>query len=124
MIQDRSGPSDVDERLMQPREGCPIGILTGGDAPLHAVKPLWHDKDSDIEPIEDEVIEVEPDKPEEPPFKLKLVFPNGDGKSQEFCLDLKPEVDNNNGAQEEANNRERPNERGDALWQGQTRKKK
>jgi hypothetical protein len=69
------------------------GILTGGDAPLQTVRPFWHNSDSEIKPSEDKVTEA--DKPKDAPFKLKLVFPNGDGKSQEFCLDLKPEAANN-----------------------------
>jgi hypothetical protein len=70
------------------------GILTGGDAPLHPVKLFWDDDNSEIESNEAETIEAEADKPKETPLKLKLVFPNGDGKSKEFCIDLKSEVDN------------------------------
>jgi hypothetical protein len=33
-------------------------------------------------------------KPKESPVKLKLVFPNGDGKAKEFCIDFNPEEDN------------------------------
>jgi len=29
------------------------------------------------------------------PMKLKLVFPNGDGKGKEYCINLTPEADNN-----------------------------
>ena len=66
------------------------GILTGGDAPLYPLKPFW--SDSDMQTGEDEVIEV--DKPKDKPAKLKLVFPNDDGESKEFCIDLAPEADN------------------------------
>jgi hypothetical protein len=67
------------------------GILTGGDAPLHPVIPSWSEATSEVEPAEEEIIEV--GKTKEAPVKLKLVFPNGDGKSKEFCIDLNPEVD-------------------------------
>lgn len=68
------------------------GILTGGDAPLNPVRPHWNEIDEDLEPEENEIIEVQ-EEPEEPPVKLKLVFPNGDGKGKEYCIDLTPEVD-------------------------------
>ncbi len=71
------------------------GILTGGDAPLHPVKPFWDDGDNEIQPSEAEIIEVEAAKPKDIPVKLKLVFPNGDGKSKEFCIDLNPEMEDN-----------------------------
>jgi hypothetical protein len=71
------------------------GILTGGDAPLHPVKPFWNDGDNEIQPSEAEIIEVESAKPKDIPVKLKLVFPNGDGKSKEFCIDLNPEMEDN-----------------------------
>ena len=71
------------------------GILTGGNAPLYPVKPLWNDGGGEIQLSEDEVTESEADKSKDMPLKLKLVFPNGDGKSQEFCINLNPEVDNN-----------------------------
>lgn len=67
------------------------GILTGGNAPLYPVLPSWNDGSSEIQPSEDDAIEV--DKSEDMPVKLKLVFPNGDGKSKEFCIDLTPETD-------------------------------
>ncbi|OGO19556.1 MAG: hypothetical protein A2144_09305 [Chloroflexi bacterium RBG_16_50_9] len=71
------------------------GILTGGDAPLQAVKPFWHNAESETKPGEEKVNETVIDEPKESPFKLKLVLPGGDGKSQEFCLDLKPEAPGN-----------------------------
>ena len=67
------------------------GILTGGDAPLHPVIPTVSEAESEEETPEEEIIEV--DKAKESPVKLKLVFPNGDGKSKEFCIDLNPEED-------------------------------
>jgi hypothetical protein len=70
------------------------GILTGGDAPLHPVIPSWEETTDEVEPAEEEIIEV--DKAQDKPVKLKLVFPNGNGKSKEFCIDLTP--DNGNGA--------------------------
>ena len=69
------------------------GILTGGDAPLHPMITSWTDTVNETPTIEEEIIEV--DKSRERPIKLKLVFPNGDGKSKEFCIDLKPDEDNN-----------------------------
>jgi hypothetical protein len=67
------------------------GILTGGEAPLYPILPSWNDGSSEIEPSEDDAIEK--DESEDMPVKLKLVFPNGDGKSKEFCIDLTPETD-------------------------------
>jgi hypothetical protein len=69
------------------------GILTGGDAPLHPVIPSWEETTDELEPAEEEIIEI--DKSKEKPVKLKLVFPNGNGKSKEFCIDLTPD---NNGS--------------------------
>jgi hypothetical protein len=70
------------------------GILTGGDAPLNPVRPHWNEIDEELEPDENEVIDIQ-EEPKEPPVKLKLVFPNGDGKGKEYCIDLTPEVDTN-----------------------------
>jgi hypothetical protein len=67
------------------------GILTGGDAPLHPLMPFWTTAVSEEQPAEEEIIEV--DKAKEAPVKLKLVFPNSDGKNKEFCIDLNPEAD-------------------------------
>ena len=69
------------------------GILTGGDAPLYPIKPLLPDDSNEEQPIEEEIIEV--DKSKDMPVKLKLVFPNGNGKSKEFCIDLSPTADDN-----------------------------
>ncbi len=63
------------------------GILTGGDAPLNPAIPLWKDS---LAEQDEEIIEV--DK-QEKPVKLKLVFPNGNGKEKEYCLDFMPETD-------------------------------
>ena len=68
------------------------GVLTGGDAPLNPVRPHWNEIDEELEPEENEIIEIQ-EEPEEPPVKLKLVFPNGDGKGKEYCIDLTPETD-------------------------------
>ena len=66
------------------------GILTGGDAPLNPVIPSWVDTTDEAESsVEEEIIEI--DKTKEKRAKLKLVFPNGNGKSKEFCIDLTPE---------------------------------
>jgi len=68
------------------------GILTGGDAPLHPVIPSWEETTDEAETPEEEIIEI--DKSKEKPVKLKLVFPNGNGKNKEFCIDLTPDGDN------------------------------
>lgn len=66
------------------------GILTGGDTPLNPVTPSWVDATDEAESLaEDEIIEV--DKSKEKSAKLKLVFPDGDGKNKEFCVNLTPE---------------------------------
>lgn len=72
------------------------GILTGGDAPLHPVSPSQMNTESEIGSIDEEVIEV--GKSIEKPVKLKLVFPNGDGKSKEFCINLTPEMESQGAA--------------------------
>ena len=82
------------------------GILTGGDAPLHPVTPFWGDggseaqlgetgiereeDKSDDEPME---LKVEEDSPKDKSLKLKLVFPSGNGKEKEFCINLDPDVE-------------------------------
>ena len=65
------------------------GILTGGDVPQNPVMPSWSSANDEIEPPDET---VETDKPEEKSVKLKLVLPNENGESQEFCIDLTPEV--------------------------------
>ena len=69
------------------------GILTGGDAPLHPAIPSWEEPVEEKEP-EEEIIEI--DKSKDKPVKLKLVFPNGNGKNKEFCIDLTPDNNGNN----------------------------
>jgi hypothetical protein len=69
------------------------GILTGGDAPLHPVVPF--SVETSEEELLDEDESTEEEEPKEQPLKLKLVFPNGDGKSKEFCINLTPEEDEN-----------------------------
>ena len=67
------------------------GILTGGDAPLYPFKSTAFSAESEDTISEEEIIEV--DKPKEQPVKLKLVFPDGDGATKEFCVELTPSVD-------------------------------
>ena len=67
------------------------GILTGGDAPLYPFKSSAFGAESEELPVEEEIIEV--DKPKEQPVKLKLVFPDSDGKSKEFSVDLSPALE-------------------------------
>ncbi|MBN1161551.1 MAG: hypothetical protein JXA17_06375 [Dehalococcoidales bacterium] len=66
------------------------GILTGGDAPLNPVIPSWVDATDETESSSDEEI-IEVDKSKDKQAKLKLVFPGGNGKSKEFCINLTPE---------------------------------
>jgi hypothetical protein len=65
------------------------GILTGGEAPLTTVKLNWGKTEEEIEDLEDEPTQSK--ESSQPPVKLKLVFPNGNGKSKEYCIDLTPE---------------------------------
>jgi len=65
------------------------GILMGGDAPLHLVKPLWNNDENETLPDE---TEAETDKPKHKPLKLKLVFPADDGTEREFNIDLSSEA--------------------------------
>jgi hypothetical protein len=66
------------------------GVLTGGDAPLNPVIPSWVDISDEAEASSDEEI-IEVDKNKDKQAKLKLVFPGGNGKSKEFCINLTPE---------------------------------
>ena len=66
------------------------GILTGGDAPLNPAIPSWEGSMGG-EDQDEEIIEV--DKQQDKPVKLKFVFPGGNGKEKEYCLDLTPEDD-------------------------------
>ena len=77
------------------------GILTGGDAPLNPVIPVWSEAPGEAELTEEEIIEV--DKPKDTTPKLKLVFPNGDGKSKEFCIDLNLEENGDDSPQKHKN---------------------
>ena len=63
------------------------GILTGGDAPLHPVRPFWNDSGEEIKPGETQV-ETEADKPADKPIKLKLVLSDSEGNDKEFCINL------------------------------------
>ena len=67
------------------------GILTGGDAPLYPFKSSIMGDDSEMMSAEEEIIEV--DKPKDEPVKLKLVLPDSNGNSKEFCLNLTPDID-------------------------------
>jgi hypothetical protein len=78
------------------------GILTGGDAPAHPIIPFLTDSDEDTTPTEDESAGDE--KPKEMPVKLKLVFPNGDGKSKEFCINLTPDEDDSDASPSRSKN--------------------
>jgi len=68
------------------------GILTGGDAPLHTLKPFWGDDAVEAQLKE---IETDEDKAEDKPLKLKLVLSNG-SKDKEFTIDLNSEKDKGN----------------------------
>ena len=79
------------------------GILTGGDAPLHPLKPSWNDKDDEAQLEKAELDEKELQNEKQSgdsgvdvnkPLKLKLVLPinNGDGSpTREFSISLNPE---------------------------------
>ncbi len=69
------------------------GILTGGDAPLHTVKPLWQDNDDEAQQADE--AQAEEEIPKDKPIKLKLVFSNGDGKDKEFSINLSPAENKN-----------------------------
>ena len=66
------------------------GILTGGDAPVYAVRPPWNGGNGG-KPVETKIVEPVAKKPKNKSPKLKLVFPNGDGEEKEFSLDLSSE---------------------------------
>jgi hypothetical protein len=68
------------------------GILTGGDAPLHPVLPFLTETGEET-PLEEEEEEPEEETPKDAGIKLKLIFPHGDGKSKEYCINLTPEED-------------------------------
>ena len=79
------------------------GILTGGDAPLHPLKPSWNEKDDEVQLDEAELDEEELQNEKQSgdsgidvnkPLKLKLVLPvnNGDDSiTREFSICLNPE---------------------------------
>jgi hypothetical protein len=67
------------------------GILTGGEAPLHPVLPFSAETDEETPTDGEEGEEANEETPEEPPMKLKLVLPTGNGKSKEFCINLTPD---------------------------------
>jgi len=62
------------------------GILTGGETPLHPVIPSWGAPGD----ISDQIADEEIMAPEEAPVKLKLVFPDANGESREYSIDLAP----------------------------------
>jgi len=78
------------------------GILTGGDAPLHPLKPFWNDGDGEIQSSETELVEALPGEGQpgnsginvNKPLKLKLVLPVNSGDdsiTREFSISLNPE---------------------------------
>ncbi|MHB8104928.1 MAG: hypothetical protein ACYDG5_05240, partial [Dehalococcoidales bacterium] len=70
------------------------GILTGGDAPLNPVIPSWVDVNNETDAqLEEEIIEI--NKAKEKSAKLKLVLPDENGKSKEFCINLTPDENGN-----------------------------
>jgi hypothetical protein len=64
------------------------GILTGGETPLHPVLPSWGAPADISDEITDEEMGAAP--PEDAPVKLKLVFPDANGESREYSIDLAP----------------------------------
>ena len=68
------------------------GVLTGGDAPLHPVRPFWNDVGNEVQPSEPAIkAEAEVEKPKDKPLKLKLVVTDNEGSDREFSLDLSPQ---------------------------------
>ena len=65
------------------------GILTGGEMPLHPVIPSWG-APADISDQIDEGEIMDGGKDQDAPVKLKLVFPDGNGESREYSIDLAP----------------------------------
>jgi hypothetical protein len=65
------------------------GILTGGETPLHPVIPSWGAPADISDEIDEEEIADGEEHPDAP-VKLKLVFPNGNGESREYSIDLAP----------------------------------
>ncbi|MCX7912275.1 MAG: hypothetical protein N2506_04865 [Dehalococcoidales bacterium] len=94
------------------------GILTGGDAPRHPIIPSSLLARENAAPPQGKPEEPAGEQPENEkeeakesstPFKLKLVFPNGDGKEKEFCINLTPDTEGNSGnhKKQKGNNSER-----------------
>ena len=70
------------------------GVLAGGDAPFHPVKPFWQDDGGGMQLDETETkAEAEPgtDGVKDKLVKLKLVFSSGDGLEKEFSVNLNSE---------------------------------
>lgn len=91
-------PDNVDDSAIWSQSMLSLhGILTGGESPQNPVIPAWVDTASEGHlSLEDEIIEI--DKNKDKAARLKLVLPDGDGNSKEFCIDLTPES-NGNGSQ-------------------------
>ncbi len=93
---DSQGSADIWSQAMLSLHG----ILTGGDAPTHPAIPAWPRPGAEEPAVEWPAAVKEPPAEEERPLapvKLKLVFPGGDGREKEFCLDLTPEADGRRG---------------------------
>ena len=98
---ENTNPSDVWSQSMLELHG----ILTGGDAPVHTLKPFWDNGYSDGQ--SDEALLDESSQPDEvkpgasedkadKSIKLKLVLPSGNGANganKEFSINLSPEED-------------------------------
>ena len=83
-----SSSADTWSRLMLELHG----ILTGGEGPLHPVKPVWLESAGKLSPVEPEPkVQAVKEKPKETPLKLKLVVTGADGSDREICLNLSPE---------------------------------
>jgi len=85
--------ADIWSRLMLELHG----ILTGGDAPLHTIRPGWggaaEEEAAEEEAAGEEDVEAAAeDAGAVKPLKLKLVLDNGDGAAREFSINLDPEA--------------------------------
>jgi hypothetical protein len=70
------------------------GILTGGDAPSKTLKPRLHNYEA--ESSKNTPAENTLENTMEMPVKMKLVFSGDNGDGKEYCIDLRPNANNNN----------------------------
>ncbi|MDD4858702.1 MAG: hypothetical protein PHR56_00640 [Dehalococcoidales bacterium] len=78
---EEAGAADVWSRLLLELHG----ILTGADAPAHAMKPIWNDGKAAVPAVKEKV-----EEPKDEPMQLKLVLKDSKGNDREFNLNLTP----------------------------------